>query len=126
MKRKIKASESILSEEALVLTPSALLAFLSEIEELDAQGTLSIEQNDGQLIVSIGESTYVLESADSPVAVDDDVVDTISELDEDGYDEIDAETIENEPVEGGIIKELIKTLAVGGLVRLTKNAIMKS
>lgn len=126
IKKPVTADEDFGSNEALILTPSALLAFLSQIEELDTKGNLSIEEGDGTLTVSIGDSTYVLESGASISDVEGDVVDSLDDINDDGYDEIDAETVEDESVEGGIIKELIKTLAVGGLVRLTKNALLNS
>lgn len=114
-----------MEESKLILTPSALLAFLSEIEELQDY-SLSLSENEGELIVSIGDSQYILQSPEeSTVEIDTEVIEDIEDIDEDGYDEID-NYVEDEPVEGGIIKELAKTLLVGGLVRLTKNAIMKS
>ena len=119
-----------MNETTLVLTPSALLAFLSEIEELKGLD-LELSQQSDNLQIKIGESIYTLQSPlDSVVEVDDSAVDEINEIDEEGYDDISSddstlEEIEGEVVEGGIIKELIKTLAIGGLVRLTKDALTK-
>ena len=113
-------------ENALVLTPSALLAFLSQIEELSNAGDISVTEGENQLEVHIGPNAYVLESDESnTIEVDSEVVDEIDAINEEGYDEVDAEALgdETEGIEGGIIKELIKTLAIGGLVRLTKNAL---
>lgn len=119
-----------MDNETLVLTPSALLAFLSQIEELKDLD-IELSQVGGSLDISIGNTTYTLLSPDdSVVEVDDIAVDEISEIDEQGYDEIEldeteSELVGGEAVEGGIIKELIKTLAIGGLVRLTKDALTK-
>lgn len=120
-----------MNETTLVLTPSALLTFLSEIEELKGLD-LELSQQSDNLQIKIGESIYTLQSpSDSIVEIDDSAVAEINEIDEEGYDEISSnddtilEEIEGEVVEGGIIKELIKTLAIGGLVRLTKDALTK-
>ena len=112
--------------ETKVLTVSGLVSFLSEIEELQGKD-ISVADEDSTLTISIGDSTYRIESLESSeVEVDSAVVDTVDFIDEEGWDEI-ADVVEEaeEPVEGGIIKEVLKTLAIGGLVRLTKNAIMK-
>ena len=117
-----------MDNETLVLTPSALLAFLSQIEELKDLD-IELAQVEGSLDISIGNTTYTLLSPDdSVVEVNDMTIDEISEIDEQGYDEIEldeteSELVGGEAVEGGIIKELIKTLAIGGLVRLTKDAL---
>lgn len=115
----------------IILTPSALLGFLSQIEELKDKD-IDFSESDTNLTVTIGENQYVLDASDAPeVEIDEESFEQVEDANEDGYDQLDEE-IEiidiqgDEPVEGGIIKELIKTLAVGGLVRLTKNAIMKS
>lgn len=114
--------------QKLVLTPSGLIAFLSQIEELDGKDSLAIsEADDGSgLTVYIGDSTYRLQPEfDSEVEVAPEVVDELSSIDDSGYDDLgdDFEEIDDEAIEGGILKELIKTLAIGGLVRMTKNAI---
>lgn len=117
-----------MNNDVLILTGSALASFLSQIEELKGLD-LEIEESSDKISVKIGDNTYDLESPeDSVVSVDSEVIDTIDDLNTDGYDEFDEEMAAeaDEVVEGGIIKELIKTLAVGGLVRLTKDAIANS
>lgn len=122
-----------MDNEMLVLTPSALVAFLSEIEELKGLD-LELTENNNSLDIKIGDNNYKLESpAESVVEVNDEAMDELEDLNEDGYEELDdfnleedLEDVSGEAVEGGIIKELLKTLAVGGLVRLTKNAIANS
>lgn len=121
-------------EDKLVLTPSALFTFLSEIEELSDK-EISISEGADDITVTVGESTYVIESPkDSEVVVDDEAIEEIDKIDDDGYNDIDyvEEDVEisgedaDDAVEGGIIKELAKTLLVGGLVRLTTKAIKNS
>lgn len=113
-------------DESKVLTISGLITFLSEIEQLKGLD-IGISESDDNLCINIGDDTYCIQSPeDSVVEVDSDVVDSIEEIDQEGWDEIPDVIEEDEPVEGGIIKELIKTLAIGGLVRLTKNALEKA
>lgn len=121
--------------DMVVLTPSALLAFLSQIEELK-DVNIEVDEYADLIKVKIGENTYTLEAPeDSIVQVSNDAIEEVNNLNEMGYDEIeediedgkiDGEVVEGEPIEGGIVKELLKTLAVGGLVRLTKDAIVNS
>lgn len=116
----------------IILTPSALLAFLNEIEELKGS-EIRFSESEDNLSITIGESTYVLNPlVDEAVEVDADVFDNIDEANEAGYEELEEEAVEEiidadlTDVEGGIIKELVKTLALGGLVRLTKDALTKA
>ena len=113
----------------LVLTPSALFAFLNEIEELEGVEIVLDDSKEDQLVVNIGDSSYVLDASQSAeVEVDEDVIEEIEEANQEGYDELGnkVEDVIQEEVEGGIIKELIKTLALGGLVKMTKHALEKA
>lgn len=122
-----------LKDNMLVLTPSALLTFLANIEEL-RDLDIDMVESDSTIQVKIGESIYTLESPeDSEIQINGDAVEELDDINEEGYDELanedvidHLEEVEGDVVEGGVIKELIKTLAVGGLVRLTKGAIMNS
>lgn len=122
-----------LKDNMLVLTPSALLTFLANIEEL-RDLDIDMVESDSTIQVKIGESIYTLESPeDSEIQINGDAVEELDDINEEGYDELanedvidHLEEVEGDVVEGGVIKELIKTLAVGGLVRLTKGAIMDS
>lgn len=124
-----------MKNETLVLTSSALIGFLSQIKELEGID-LSIGDSDGdKLVIKIGEDVYTLESPDdSIVEVEDELVDAIDDINEEGFDELREEGIndigledqEGEVIEGGIIKEMVKTLALGGLIRLTKDALIKA
>ena len=117
----------------IILTPSALLGFLSQIEELKDK-ELTFNENETNLTVTIGDNQYILDASDAPeVTIDEESFEQVEDANDEGYEQLDdsdeLEVVDiqgDEPVEGGIIKELIKTLAVGGLVRLTKDAIMKS
>lgn len=117
--------------DKLVFTPSAVLALLSEIEEL-AGYDIAFEESSDSIDISIDDKHYILEAENAEeIDIDENSLDAISDANDSGYDELkDNQNIvyeeDPEPVEGGIIKELVKTLAVGGLVRLTSDAIKHS
>lgn len=117
------ASTEIENSE-IVFTPASLLDILSKIDELSQYEVGLTTTLDGQLQLQVGDSVYDLtsESDVNNVNVDDSVVDDVSEINEDAYDQIvDSEGEEAQPIESGLIKEMIKTLAIGGVVRLGKN-----
>ena len=113
--------------DQIVFTPASVLTLLSEIEELKGQ-EIAFQEQDDTIALRIGDAIYNIETAEADeVEVSDEVIDQVDQANEEGYDELGWEIEEDaEPIEGGIIKELIKTLAIGGLVRLTKNALTKS
>ena len=106
----------------ILLTPAALLDFLRQVDEL-ADKDIILDENDSAITVIIGDSTYSINKSDAEeVEVPDEVVDEVAEINENTYEEIDdveySEIDDEEVVEGGILSEALKTLAVGGLVRL--------
>ena len=108
----------------ILLTPAALLDFLRQVDEL-ADKDISVDDTGSALNITIGDSSYSIDFGDAEtVEVPDEVVEEVAEINENTYEEIDdVEYTEvsdgEEVVEGGVIKELLKTLAVGGMVRLT-------
>lgn len=124
-KRYIRSAE--LENSTLLLTPASLVDFLSQIDEL-SEKSISLNSDNGYIAVSIGEATYRIRPQDEvnvPVSVDD--IDEVNEAADDTYDElVDNGYIENsDEIESGIIKELIKTLAIGGMVRLAAKKLKK-
>lgn len=106
----------------LLFTPAALLDFLSSIDELKDFDIGITESSSEDIQVQIGESTYSVDTSQATeVEVDEDVIDQVDEANEEAYDELDVDT--QEDVEGGIIKEALKTLLVGGLVRMGANVL---
>lgn len=107
----------------ILLTPAALLDFLRQVDEL-ADKDISVDDTGSALNITIGDSSYSIDfSQAEEVEVPTEVVDEVAEINENTYEEIDdveytAVSDEEEVVEGGIIKEVLKTLAVGGMVRL--------
>lgn len=113
----------------ILLTPAALLDFLRQVDEL-ADKDIVVDDTGSALNITIGDSSYSIdfnqaEEVEVPAEVVDEVADinesTYEELDDVEYNELDSE----EPVEGGLIKEALKTLAIGGLVRLASKIIGK-
>ena len=101
----------------IVLTPAALLDLLSKIDELSSYDIGLTESMSGGFQLQIGNSIYNIDSDNATdVRVSDEVVDTIGEVNSEAYDNIEES---EDYIESGIIKELAKTLLIGGLVRLS-------
>lgn len=112
--------------DELVFTPAAVLDLLSSIEELKDYD-IDVYDDGSKLTFTIGESQYEINTkVAEDVEVPEEVVEEVAEINEENYEPFQDQVSDDEPVEGGLIKELIKTLAIGGLVRLTKNAISKA
>lgn len=108
--------------ENIVFTPSAVLDLLTQIEELYDTNISMTETFDNRLQLEIGNSIYILSNDTAQnVDVPSEVVEAIEDVNQDAYKELaDSGTVDlQEPVESGIIKEIGKTLLLGGLVRLT-------
>ena len=105
------------SMNMLLFTPAALLDFLSSIDELKDFDIGITESSSGDIQVQIGESTYNVDTSQATeIEVDEEAIDQVDEANEEAYDELDVDA--QDDVEGGIIKEALKTLLVGGLVRM--------
>lgn len=105
--------------DQLVFTPAGLMDFLAQIDELKDY-TLSIDETAEQLTLVIGDSQYVINKNDAEdVEVPAEVLDEVAEVNDDTYDVlVSQDDIQlDDSVEGGPIVELLKTLAVGGMVR---------
>lgn len=107
----------------ILLTPAALLDFLRQVDEL-AEKDISVDETGSTLSVTIGESTYGIDlNQAETVEVPDEVVDEVADVADEAYAElgeagVDVTDVDEDVVEGGLISEALKTLAVGGLVRL--------
>ena len=133
MKRYIKENFNYLNdstdntESEFVLTPSALLDLLSSVDEFKDFNVNIIETLDHKLQLQVNDSYYDLisDSDITTVEIDPEAVNQISEVNEDTYQElIDTSDITTENIESGIIKEALKTLAIGGIVRLGKKYLL--
>ena len=112
-----------MENDEILLTSAALLDFLRQVDEL-ADKDISVDETGSTLSVTIGESTYGIDlNQAETVEVPDEVVDEVADVADESYADlgesgVDVTDIDEDVVEGGIISEALKTLAVGGLVRL--------
>lgn len=105
--------------DTILLTPAALVDLLSQVDELKDYDIGVTESPNGDLQLQIGETTYSLNTQSAvEVVVDEDVAEEVADINEEAYEELGDE-VDMETVESGILKEIAKTLLVGGLVRLT-------
>jgi len=117
--------------DTVVLTPAGLLEILSQIEELKDVELGLTETLDGKLQLQVGESFYELApEADNDIEVDSELVSDMEDLNKEAYEQLEASGevslgMDEETVESGIIKELAKTLLVGGMVRFLGHEIKK-
>lgn len=113
----------------VVFTPAAVLDLLTQIEELADQPISLTETLDGKIQISIGMSDYIIESDAKDIEVEDDVVDAIDEENTSAYEDLidsgQADMEDIEPVEGGIIKDLAKSLLLGGMIRFAGKHLLK-
>ena len=113
--------------EQVLLTPSALLDFLLQVDELGGLTVSVSETADGNIQVLIGDSIYSIDCSNAQeIQVEPEAVDKVSDINEEAYEDIiesDDSVEQVVDVEGGLIKEFVKTLAVGGLARLAGKAV---
>lgn len=110
--------------EELIFTPASIVDLLSQIDELKDVNIGISETIDGLIQLQIGNSIYIIEDGDATdVTVDSTVIDTVEDVNLYAYEDLadsgDIDLDYSEPIESGIIKQVAKTLLVGGLVRLT-------
>lgn len=111
----------------ILFTPAALLDFLRQIDELSDKD-ISLDESGDTIKVLIGDTTYGIDANKAEnIEVPEEVVNEVADVADEAYAELAGEDVEiteladdtEETVEGGLISEALKTLAVGGLVRLT-------
>lgn len=108
----------------IVFTPAALLDLLNQIDELKDLDLGITETIDGKIQLQVGDSIYEITSDDAEVVeVPEEVVDSVEEINEDAYRElVESDSFEEseETIESGLIKEAIKSLLLGGAIKLIK------
>lgn len=113
----------------ILLTPATLLSILVQIDELQNKDIQLSENPDGSLGLSIGTSDYHIHPdtiIEVPAA--EQYVEDVEDANESEYQDLaDAGEVElsSDVVEGGVLKELAKTLLVGGLIRLSDKLLHK-
>ena len=108
--------------DEILCTPAAVLSLLTGIDELKHLNVGITETMDGQIQVQVGSSNYILNVDDAtPVKVSTDIVETVTEINQGAYEDLEGggEVSLGTPVSSGIIKELAKSLLLGGMIRLT-------
>ena len=111
----------------IIFTPASLLEILNQIDELKDYNISVTETLDGNIQIEIGDSAYQIDTDNiEEVEVPEDVVDTVEDINEETYEDlVDSEEFESteEVVEGGFLKEAIKSLLLGGAVKLIKKLL---
>lgn len=112
--------------DQLVFTSASILDLLSNIDELKDKN-INLTETESGISITIGESTYEINTANATeVEVDEEVVEEIDEVTSEAYSELSDNGVDvQDEVEGGPIKELIKTLMLGGMVKMTANMLKK-
>lgn len=112
----------------IIFTPASLLEILDQIDELKDYNIGVTETFDNKIQIQIGDSIYQVETEGTEeVEVPQETIDKVEEVNEDAYENLvdgaDFEEINEEVVEGGIIKEAIKSLLLGGAIKLIKKLL---
>ena len=113
--------------EQIIFTEAAILELLAQIDELKEYDiALSSDGNTIELV--IGDSTYSAKLSDAEeIEVSEDVLEVVDDINEEIFDDIESGDFDSEPnadiddleeVEGGIIKEGVKSLLLGGAIRM--------
>lgn len=107
----------------IIFTPAAILDLLNQIDELSEYGLGISETLDGKLQLTVGDSTYEIDvESTSEVTVPEDVSESIDDINSEAYEDLieseEFEVSDYETIESGLIKEAVKSLLVGGAVRL--------
>ena len=118
--------------DSIVFTPASLIDLLSKIEELQDLDVGISETIDGNIQLNVGQSLYIIETDNAAnVLVEEQTVEQVEDTNFEAYENLD-ESVDvtipgegEESIESGIIKELAKTLLVGGLVRLSAGVAKK-
>ena len=96
-----------------IITTTGLMEILSQIEELSEYDISVTDNSNGDITISIGESTYNISPSET-VSAPDEVVEEIADINDDVYETMDY----SEDITSGLIKELVKTE-----MRATKSSI---
>lgn len=122
----------------VMFTSAAVLDLLLQIEELQDYTIGISETADGNLQLVVGQSVYLINGNESKtIQVEDEVVGEIEVTAEDAYNELLNNSIEIDPnsemdqfndtdyIQSGIIKEIAKSLTLGGLIRFASKHLLR-
>lgn len=117
--------------EQYIFTPSSVLDLLTQINELSEYEIGFTETFDNKFRLTVGDSVYDIEPESvQTLKVDDSTISDIQDTNMEAYESLESEGVigianedisnkDDVEIESGIIKEALKTLLVGGMVRLT-------
>lgn len=117
--------------EQYIFTPSSVLDLLTQITELSEYEIGFTETFDNKFRLTVGDSVYDIEPESvQTLKVDDSTISDIQDTNMEAYESLESEGVigianedisnkDDVEIESGIIKEALKTLLVGGMVRLT-------
>ena len=107
----------------LVFTSAAVLELLANIEELSDKD-IRLEEKSSGFDIIIGNVAYEIKPADAiEVAVGEDAVEEIAEYTDEAIEDINEDDEFAEEVEGGVLKEIAKSLLLGGMLKLTSKIL---
>ena len=118
--------------EELLYTSASILDLLSNIDELSDKD-ISLEETASGAIIRIGESQYnIVDSNAAEVIVDPETIEEVDDVTSEAFEDladagVDVDVDEPSPtsdeddivIEGGPIKQIAKTLLLGGMLRLS-------
>ena len=120
--------------EEILFTSGAILDLLSQIDELKNVDVGVTDSGNGTIQISVGDSVYNVSTNNAvDVSVDDETLGIVEDANVDAFDGIQEDNLELEisdeypydAIEGGVFKEVAKTLLIGGMIRLTNKLLRK-
>lgn len=115
--------------DTLMFTPAGVLDLLSKIDELKDLDLSITETLDGKsLQIQVGDSVYDVEMQhEINIPADDQILMELDDANVEAYENLeDSEIVDLvEPVESGLLKEIAKTLMIGGMVRFLGKEMKK-
>ena len=111
--------------DELLFTPAALLSVLVQIDELKDCNIGITETVDGKLQLQIDDSFYSLEPEnETTITVDESDADAVEDANMEAYSDLESsgvalEELSQESVESGLVKEALKSMLLGGMIRLS-------
>ena len=112
--------------EQMLFTPASVIDLLSKIDELADYNISLTETFDNKLQLQVGDSIYEIDTDNSTsLRVDSSTLAKAIDVNEDAYAELDDNFDVQQDVNAGIIKEVAKTLLLGGMLRLSAKMLNK-
>lgn len=118
-----------MQDQEYLFTASGLLDMLLQIDEFKYYQLDISSDGLGNLQLHVNDSIYMFKAVDSVnIPVSDTQFEAVQDCAESTYeailDDIDYDSSDLQSVNSGLLKQLVKTLLVGGMVRIT-NKLLK-